>query len=198
MDVDPHENNDRQEPIITDNSHNTRVEDDNKSVNNLWRMHIEALFMSLDKAECFNCIQPTKWQEILMNFLQTAHLYKPSNSYKICQGVHFYTFGEVISKFKGLLVQLNQTSAENTAEGVLPAESNTMDKHLQDSIPPYGGTMYRFTTPQGSTHGQTPVWPGDNTAWAHHTVNNDTLRAESSGLDGKEQPHLDNNPRGTQ
>ena len=70
MDVDPPESDDRQEPIITDNSRNARVEDNNEeSVNNLWRMHIEALFMSLNKAKCFSHIQPTKWQEILMNFL---------------------------------------------------------------------------------------------------------------------------------
>ena len=147
-----------------DSSHNVRVEDDNESVNDSWRMRVEALFTSLDKAEHFNCIQPTKCQEILMNFLWTAHLYKPSNGYKICQGVHFYMFREVISKFEGLLVQLNQTSAENTAEGAPPAESNTADECPWDSVPPYGGTTYRFTTPQGSACGQMPVWPGDNTA----------------------------------
>ena len=69
MDVDPPENNDRQEPIVNDDSHNARVGDKDKSVNDTWRMHIEALFTSLDEAECFNCLQPTKWQEILMNFL---------------------------------------------------------------------------------------------------------------------------------
>ena len=51
--------------------------------------------------------------------------------------------------------------------------------------------MYRFTTPQGSARGQTPVWPGDDTAWAHRTTNNDTLRAESSGFDGNIK---ENNP----
>ena len=60
MDVDPPENNDRQEPIATDNSRNARVEDKDKSVNDLWRMRVEALFMSLDKAECFICVQPMK------------------------------------------------------------------------------------------------------------------------------------------
>ena len=53
-----------------DNSHNTRVEDDeDESANDLWRMHIEALFTSLDKAKHFIHVQPTKQQEILMNFL---------------------------------------------------------------------------------------------------------------------------------
>ena len=118
MDVDPPENNDRQEPIMTDNSHNVRVEDKDKSENDLWRMCIKALFMSLDKAECFNCLQPMKQWEILTNILRTTHLYKLSDSYKICQGLHSYTFGEVISEFGGLLIQLNQTSAENAAEGI--------------------------------------------------------------------------------
>ena len=48
MDVDPPENNDRQEPIVTDNSHNTRVEDKDELANDLWRMCIEALFTNLD------------------------------------------------------------------------------------------------------------------------------------------------------
>ena len=73
----------------------------------LWRMHIEALFTSLNEAEHFSRIQPTKQQEILTNFLRTAHLYKPSDGYKICKGAHLYTFGEVISEFEGLLVQLS-------------------------------------------------------------------------------------------
>ena len=69
MDVDPPENNDRQEPIVTNNSRNARVEDEDKSVNDLWRMRVEALFTSLDKAEHFNWLQPMKRQEILTNFL---------------------------------------------------------------------------------------------------------------------------------
>ena len=69
VDVDPPENNNRQEPIVNNNSCNVRAEDEDESVNNLWRMRVEALFTSLDEAECFNCLQPTKWQEILMNFL---------------------------------------------------------------------------------------------------------------------------------
>ena len=69
MDVDPPEDNDRQESIVNNNSCNVRVQDEDKSVNNSWRMHIEALFMSLNKAECFNCLQAMKQQEILMNFL---------------------------------------------------------------------------------------------------------------------------------
>ena len=84
MDVDPPEDNDRQESIVNNDSCNTRVEDEDELVNDLWRMCIEALFTSLDKAEHFNRLQPTKWQEILMNFLRTVHLYKPSDSYKIC------------------------------------------------------------------------------------------------------------------
>ena len=69
MDVDPPVNTDRQEPIMTDNSHNARVEDEDESANDSWRMHIEALFTSLNKAEHFIHLQPTKRQEILMNFL---------------------------------------------------------------------------------------------------------------------------------
>ena len=42
-----------------------------------------------------------------MNFLQTAHLYKPSDGYKINRGLHLYTFWEIISECEGLLVQLN-------------------------------------------------------------------------------------------
>ena len=166
MDVDPPENNNRQEPIVTNNSRNVRVEDEDKSANDSWRMCVEALFTSLDEAECFNCLQPMKQWEILTNFLRTMHLYKLSDSYKICQGLHSYTFGEVISKFEGLLIQLNRTSTENAAEGIPPAGQNTTNKCSRDSIPPYGGTTYRFTTPQGSTRGQTPVWPGEDTAHA--------------------------------
>ena len=120
MDVDPPENDNRQEPIVTDDFRNARVEDEDELENDLWRMHVEALCTSLDEAEHFICIQPTKWQEILTNFLRMAHLYKPSDSYKICQGLHTYMFGEVISEFEGLLVQLNQTTAENAAEGIPP------------------------------------------------------------------------------
>ena len=104
MDVDPSESNDRQEPIITDNSCNARVEGNDELVNDLWRMRIEALFTSLDEAEHFGCTQPTKWQEILTNFLRMAHLYKPSDSYKICQGLNFYMFREFISEAEGQLV----------------------------------------------------------------------------------------------
>ena len=125
-----------------------------------------------------------KRQEILTNFLRTAHLYKPSDGYKICQGLHMYTFGEIISECEGLLVQMNRTSAENAAEGMPPAGLNTANGCLRDSVPPYGGMTYRFTTPQGSTCGQMPVWPGEDATWAHHAAHNDTLRAESSGFDG--------------
>ena len=95
MDVDPPENDDRQEPIAADDSCNVRVEDKDNSVNDSWRMRVEALFTSLDKAKHFICVQPMKWQEILMSFLWMAHLYKPSDGYKIRSGRHSYTFGEV-------------------------------------------------------------------------------------------------------
>ena len=118
-----------------------------------------------------------------MNVLQTAHLYKPSDGYKMKFGLHLYTFGEIVSECEGILVRLNQTSAENAAEGVPPAGSNTANERLQDSMPPYGGTTYRFTTPQGSTRGQMPVWPGEDVTWACRAAHNEMLRAESSGFD---------------
>ena len=119
-----------------------------------------------------------------MNFLQTAHLYKPSDGYKMKFGLHLYTSGEIVSECEGILVQSNLTSAENTAEGVPPAGSNITNECLQDSVPPYGGTTYRFTTLQGSTRGQMPVWPGEDVTRARHAAQNETLRAESSGFDG--------------
>ena len=61
---------------------------------------------------------------------------------------------------------------------------NTANRRSQDSVPPYGGMTYRFTTLQGSTHGQTPVWPGENAMRAPHTANNNTLRAEPSDFNG--------------
>ena len=54
MDVDPPEDNDRQEPIATNNSCDARVEDEDKSVNDLWRMRVKALCTSLDEAERFS------------------------------------------------------------------------------------------------------------------------------------------------
>ena len=69
MDVDPPEDNNRQESIMNNNSCNARVEDEDKSAKDSWRMHVEALFTSLDEAVCFNWLQPTKRQEIQMNFL---------------------------------------------------------------------------------------------------------------------------------
>jgi len=51
--------------------------------NNLWMTRIEALFVSLDEAECMKSVQPNKQQEILMNFLRTVHIYKPSDRCKI-------------------------------------------------------------------------------------------------------------------
>ena len=107
MDVDPPENRDRQEPITIIDSRDMRAEDDDESVNNLWRMQVEALFTSLDEAERFSRLQPTKQQEILTNFLQTAHLYKLSDSYKIKHGLLSYTFREIVSKCEGMLVRLN-------------------------------------------------------------------------------------------
>ena len=184
MDVDPPEDDDRQEPIVTNDSCDARVEDEDESVNDSWRMRVEALCMSLDEAERFSHLQPTRRQEILTNFLQTAHLYKLLDGYKMKFGIHLCTFGEIISKCEGILVRLNRTSAENAAEGVPPAGSNAANGRLWESVPPYGGTTYRFTTPQGSTCGQTPVWPGEDAMWAHHVANNETLRAESSGFDG--------------
>ena len=82
---------------------------------------------------------------ILTNFLQTAHLYKPLDGYKMKFGIHLCTFGEIISECEGILVRLNRTSAENTAEGVPPAGSNAANGRSRDSVPPYGGTTYRFT-----------------------------------------------------
>ena len=83
-----------------------------------------------------------------------------------------------------MLVRLNRTSVENAAEGIPPAGSNAVNGCLRDSVPPYGGMTYRFTTPQGSTCGQMPVWPGEDATWAHRVAHNETLRAESSGFDG--------------
>ena len=107
MDVDPPEDDDRQEPIVTNDSHDARVEDEDKLVNNPWRMRVEALCMSLDEAEHFSRIQPTRQQGILTNFLQTAHLYKPLDGYKMKFGIHICTFGEIISECEGILVRLN-------------------------------------------------------------------------------------------
>ena len=107
MDVDPPEDNDRQEPIATNDSRNTRVEDEDESVNDLWRMRVVALCTSLDEAERFSCLRPTKRQEILTNFLQTVHLYKPSDGYKMKFGPHLCTFGEIVSECEGILVQSN-------------------------------------------------------------------------------------------
>ena len=94
------------------------------------------------------------------------------------------TFGEIISECEGIIVRLNRTSAENTADGVPPAGLSSTNKRLRDSVPPYGGMTYRFTTPQGSTRGQTPVWPSEDATQACRTATNETLRAESSGFNG--------------
>ena len=152
MDVDPPENSDRQEPITIINSRDVRAEDEDELVNDSWRMRVEALFMSLDEAECFSRLQLTKRQEILTNFLQTAHLYKLSDGYKIKHGLISYTFREIVSKCEGMLVRLNRTSAENAAEGIPPAGLNTANGCSWDSVPPYGGTTYIFTTPQVDRH----------------------------------------------
>jgi len=50
---------------------------------NLWMTCIEALFTSLDEAECMKNVQPNKQKEILMNFLRMVHIYKLSNRCKI-------------------------------------------------------------------------------------------------------------------
>ena len=73
-------------------------------VNDSWRMRVEALHTSLDEAERFSQLQPTRRQEILMNFLLTAHLYKPLDGYKMKFGIHMCTFGEIISECEGILV----------------------------------------------------------------------------------------------
>ena len=104
MDVDPPENNDRQEPITNNNPRNAGFKEEDKLANNLWRMRVEALFTSLDEANRFSRLQPTRKQEILMNFLQTTHLYKPSDGYKTNHGLQVYTFGEIISESKGQLI----------------------------------------------------------------------------------------------
>ena len=85
-------------------------------------------------------------------------------------GIRLCTFGEIISECEGILVRLNQTSAENTAEGVPPAGLNAANGCSWDSVPPYGGTTYRFTTPQGSTRGQTPVWPSEDATQARRVA----------------------------
>ena len=82
MDGSPSGNHDRRESIVLDRPHNVRSEE-SELANNLWMTHIEALFMSLDEAECMKSVQLNKKQEILTNFLRMAHIYKPSNRCKI-------------------------------------------------------------------------------------------------------------------
>ena len=61
MDVDSPGDNDRQEPIILDSSHNMGVDDNNPElVNDLWKMCIKALFTSLDEAEQYKHTQLQK------------------------------------------------------------------------------------------------------------------------------------------
>ena len=98
-----------------------------------------------------------------MNFLRTVHLYKLSNGYQIQHGIRYYNFGEVMSKVESLLARLTWAS-EQAAEGASPAESNNAGECPQTSVPLLGRTTYRFTTPQDSACGQTPVWPGDEAA----------------------------------
>jgi len=100
----PSGNHDRRESIILDRPHDVRSEE-SELANNLWMTCIEALFASLDEAKCMKSVQPNKQQEILTNFLRTAHIYKPSDGCKIQRGTRHYTFGEVISKFEGMLAQ---------------------------------------------------------------------------------------------
>ena len=54
MDVDPPEDDNRQEPIATNDSRDARVEDEDESVNDSWRIRVMALCMSLDEAERFS------------------------------------------------------------------------------------------------------------------------------------------------
>ena len=92
MDVDPPENSDRREPIAANDSRDARIEEEDESVNDSWIMRIEALHTSLDEAERFSRLQPTRRQEILTNFLLTAHLYKPLDGYKMKFGIHMYVY----------------------------------------------------------------------------------------------------------
>ena len=81
-----------------------RIEEEDESVNDSWRMRVEALHRSLDKAKCFSRLQLMRQQEILTNFLKTVHLYKPLDGYKMKFGIHMCTFREIISKCEGILV----------------------------------------------------------------------------------------------
>ena len=51
MDIDPPENNDRQEPITNNDPRNVGVEEEDELANDLWRMRVDALFTSLDEAD---------------------------------------------------------------------------------------------------------------------------------------------------
>ena len=93
MDVDPPENNNRQEPITNSDPRNMGVKEEDEWVNDSWRMRVKALFTSLDEVDRFSHLQLTRRQEILMNFLQTMHLYKPSDGYKINHSLQAYTLG---------------------------------------------------------------------------------------------------------
>ena len=190
MDRSPSGNHDRQESIVPDRPHDVRSED-SKLANNLWVTCIEALFTSFDEAEHMKSVQPNKQQEILTNFLRTAHIYKPSDGYRIRRGTHHYTFGEVISEVEGMLARLGQVSDEQAAEGTPPADTNSLGECPRTSVPLPGRTTYRFATPQGGARGQTPVWPGDDTARTHRAENIDILRVNPSGFDGGVE---ENNP----
>ena len=78
----PSEDNDRREPIVEDRSHVVRS-DSTELVDNSWITCIKALLMSLDEAEHMKSVQSNKQKEILMNFLRTAHIYKPSDGCQI-------------------------------------------------------------------------------------------------------------------
>jgi len=65
---------------------------------------IEALSRDLAEAKCMNnkSVQPNKSREISNEFPEEAHNTKPSDGWhKISEATRHYTFGEVISKFKG-------------------------------------------------------------------------------------------------
>ena len=63
--------------------------DDAKLADNLWKVPVETLFMSLNEAEGMRDIQPNRQ-------LRMAHLYKLSDGYRIWHGIQYYSFGEVV------------------------------------------------------------------------------------------------------
>ena len=104
MDENPSGNYNRQESTIPDRAHSVRP-DNAELADNSWKTRVKTLFTSLDEAEGMRDIQPNRQQEILMNFLRTVHLYKPSDGYWIWHGIQYYSFREVVSEVKGLLAR---------------------------------------------------------------------------------------------